>query len=252
MIQIQPDAVSRIAPLFAGWEESMIWSCLQGRMGRAWADRRIDPLSAQIVVADFCFFAGVPAEDLVRNAAQAFLIMVPAHPGWERLIEAVYPHNSRRVLRYATKKEGDVFQRGLLRAYQKMLPEDYSLRPMDEALYRQAACAQWSKDLVSQFPTYAAYRQEGLGFAAVYRGELVGGASSYTVYHGGLEIEVDVREDHRRNGVARACAASLILACLERGLYPCWDAANPESLHLAESLGYRLDQAYPAYEVTLS
>ena len=27
--------LERVAPLFAGWEETMIWSCLQGCMGYA-------------------------------------------------------------------------------------------------------------------------------------------------------------------------------------------------------------------------
>ena len=29
---------NRIADLFAGWEETLIWSCLQDCMGRAFAD----------------------------------------------------------------------------------------------------------------------------------------------------------------------------------------------------------------------
>ena len=31
--------LERVAPLFAGWEETMIWSCLQGCMGHAIADQ---------------------------------------------------------------------------------------------------------------------------------------------------------------------------------------------------------------------
>ena len=39
---------------------------------------------------------------------------------------------------------------------------------------------------------------------------------------------------------APACGAALVLTCLARGLYPSWDAANRESVALAEKLGYRL------------
>lgn len=52
-------------------------------------------------------------------------------------------------------------------------------------------------------------------------------------------------------GLAAACASALILECLNRGLYPSWDAANRESLALAEKLGYRFDREYPAYDVQL-
>ena len=85
--------------------------------------------------------------------------------------------------------------------------------------------------------------------AALYQGTPVAGASSYTVYRGGIEI--DTRVDFRRQGLATACGARLILNCLERGLYPSWDAHSRASLSLAEKLGYKLDRPYPAYEYTI-
>ena len=90
----------------------------------------------------------------------------------------------------------------------------------------------------------------GLGVAVFYQGELVAGASSYSVYDKGIEIEIDTREDHRRKGLAYACGAKLILECLDRDLYPSWDAQNPWSLALAEKLGYHFSHEYVAYEVT--
>ena len=80
--------------------------------------------------------------------------------------------------------------------------------------------------------------------AALSGGELVGGASSYTCYSGGYELQVETREDMRRRGVALACCARLILTCLDRGLYPSWDAANLESVALARRLGYRSETAF--------
>ena len=59
---------------------------------------------------------------------------------------------------------------------------------------------------------------------------------------------MDTREDERRKGLAMACCASLILACLDRKLYPSWDAHNKGSLALAEKLGYHFDKEYPTYE----
>jgi predicted GNAT family acetyltransferase len=55
---------------------------------------------------------------------------------------------------------------------------------------------------------------------------------------------VETHPDHRRRGIATACSAKLILECMERGLYPSWDAANRISVHLAEKLGYREKGAY--------
>lgn len=93
------------------------------------------------------------------------------------------------------------------------------------------------------------YQKYGLGVVALKDGEPVSGASSYTSYNGGIEIEIDTREDHRRRGLAFACGAKLILECLARGWYPSWDAQNKWSAALAEKLGYHFDGEYTAYEV---
>ncbi len=75
------------------------------------------------------------------------------------------------------------------------------------------------------------------------------GASSYTCYSQGIEIEIDTKEAFRRRGLASVCGAKLILECLSRGLYPSWDAQNKWSVALAEKLGYHFDREYTAYEV---
>ena len=77
----------------------------------------------------------------------------------------------------------------------------------------------------------------------------VSGASSYTRYREGIEIEVDTIESERRKNLALISCSALILRCLDEGLYPSWDAHNMGSVHLAEKLGYEFDHEYTAYEV---
>ena len=89
----------------------------------------------------------------------------------------------------------------------------------------------------------------GLGVVLLKDGEVVSGASSYSGYIGGIEIEIDTREDYRRKGVAYICGAKLILECLDRKWYQSWDAQNRWSVALAEKLGYHFDHAYVAYEI---
>ena len=74
---------------------------------------------------------------------------------------------------------------------------------------------------------------------------MAAGASSYTWYRGGIEIEIDTKAEYRRQGLALCCASALLLHCLERGLYPSWDAATPISVALAEKLGYHFEPRVP-------
>lgn len=242
----------RAAALFEGWQETMIWSCLQGVMGKIYADAQELPTCAMALLGDFRFLAGRPWRELVcfEPGRRAFRIMVPREEGWAELIEDCYREKARRVVRYAIKKEAEVFDREKLQAFVDRLPCGYTLKMMDEALFRRCGEIGWCRDWVAQYPDYAAYREHGMGAVILKDGEPVSGASSYSGYIGGIEIEIDTREDCRRRGLARVCGAKLILECLKRGWYPAWDAQNEGSAALAEELGYHVDCEYPAYEIS--
>ncbi|WP_343209198.1 GNAT family N-acetyltransferase [Anaerolentibacter hominis] len=245
-----------LAPLFDGWNETMIWSYLHGCMGNGWADQTSDPESARIITGDFCFLAGKPDAEFVKHIPSDFpspqILMVPRDNGWSRLIERCYPYSYRKFLRYALKKEPDAFDTDKLAGYVATLTKGYRIHPIDEAYFHAVRKEEWSKDLCSQFSSYEQYRDHGMGYLVLHGDKIVSGVSSYTYYDGGIEIEIDTRKPYRKKGLALACAAHMILECLKRGLYPSWDAANKESLHLAEKLGYHLDSAYVTYGINLS
>lgn len=128
-----------VTSLFAGWEETIIWSCLQGVMGAVYADRQEAPACAMAILGDFAFFAGKPDAALVsykpERCSQDFIIMVPQNAGWAGLIEQCYGEKAKKVTRYAFKKEPDVFDREKLRSAAKELPPEYEMRPIGEALF---------------------------------------------------------------------------------------------------------------------
>ena len=241
--------------LFSDWQESILWSCLQGVMGTLYTDTPDNPKSAMAVLGDFCFFAGEPNIDLV-SYKQAwtkpdFIIMTAREPGWNDMIEQVYGEHAKKVVRYAIKKEPDVFDEEKLQAIVNNLEPEFKLKLIDEPLYRECLKEEWSRDLVSQYFDYEQYREIGLGVVGLDGQKIVAGASSYSSYRGGIEVEVDTRKDYRRRGLASACGARLILECIRRGWYPSWDAQNLWSVALAEKLGYHLDHEYVAYEVMI-
>lgn len=245
-----PEVVEHI---FEGWQETLIWSCLQNIMGHLYADSQENPISAMALLGDFCFFAGKPNKELVMYkpewCEQDFLIMVPQKNDWAEMIEECYRKKAKKVVRYAIKKEPDIFDKNMLQNAVDGLPVGYALKMMDEELFYRCKQIPWCRDWVFQYKDYAMYQKYGLGAVILKDGEPVSGVSSYSGYRDGIEIEIDTKEAYRRKGLAYICGAKLILECLERGLYPSWDAQNKWSVALAEKLGYHFDYEYPAYEI---
>lgn len=118
-----------------------------------------------------------------------------------------------------------------------------------EADYPALMAQDWSRDLCGNFADGADFAGRGIGTVVLWEGRPVAGAASYAVCEGEIEIEIDTAPQFRRRGLAAVCGARLILNCLDRGLYPCWDAHDRRSLALAEKLGYRLLRPYTAYWV---
>lgn len=243
----------KITSFFDGWQETMIWSCLQNVMGHIFVDSKEQPTAAMALLGDFCFLAGEPNKKMIAYkpecCKQDFMIMVSQNDAWADCIEQCYGENAKKVVRYAIKKEGDIFDKELLQTAVNNLQDGYRIKMIDETLFYQCREIAWCKDWVSCYDSYALYRDYGLGVVILKGDEIVSGASSYTSYQGGIEVEIDTLKEYRRRGLAYAAGAKLILECLERGWYPSWDAQNKWSAALAEKLGYHYSHDYTAYEI---
>ncbi|QIB69906.1 GNAT family N-acetyltransferase [Aminipila butyrica] len=238
----------KAAALFNGWEEALIWSCLQGYMGNLIADNDENPTSAVIDIGDFCFFAGEPSRELLREISGSKLL-IPKDQPWEQLIEGFYGNKVKKFFRYAIKNQFNAFDVEMLNGYIKKLDSCYELKLFDQEIFEMAKSESWSVDLCSQFENFCHYQNRAVGTAILHDGKLVAGASPYAVYDEGIEIEIDTKPEYRRKGLATVCGAKLILTCLERNIYPHWDAHDLRSVALAEKLGYHLDRPYITYEL---
>ncbi|MGL5676007.1 MAG: GNAT family N-acetyltransferase [Cellulosilyticaceae bacterium] len=253
MYQVKLGDMDKVSRFFEKSTDTLIWSCLQGHMGHAYVDHLEQPTAAAVIVADFCFLAGEVSKEVVERLFEVhegtYLLVIAEDEGWHQALEEGYKDKHSKFMRYAIKKEKDVFDKVQLQDYVDSLPEKFHIKQIDEVLYQKTKEEEWSCDLCAQFPTYDDYATRGLGYVVMHEDEVVSGVSSYTIYDEGIEIEVDTRPDYRRQGLALACAAKLILECLDRGLYPSWDAANQGSVALAEKLGYHFDKEYMTYYI---
>ncbi len=238
---------SKVKELFAGWNETLIFSCLQKIMGKVYVSDPEQPKSAYAFVGCFGFYAGIPDKEMVMDRPDGFVIMTPQNNEWAKLIEECYPL-AKKVTRYAIKKD-TIFDQTMLQNEIKKLPAGYELKKIDADIYDQCLENPATEDFVSAFESKEKYLQMGRGMVILKNGIIVAGASSYTRYREGIEIEVDTIEPERRKHLATIACSALILNCLEEGLYPSWDAQNMNSVHLAEKLGYEFDHEYAAYEV---
>ena len=247
--------MDKVAPLFAGWPENLFRAVLDGLMGQAYANEGCT--AALLYVAGFGFLAGdaacPDAEALAvfvpDGASEGTRFWTPRDEAWARVIERALGSNARKAQRYAIRKDVHHFDVARLKALATALPAGYRLCAIDGACYRLALAQAWSRDLVAQFDDEADFLARGLGVVALLGDEVVAGASSFVVFCGGIEVEIDTRADQRRRGLAAACGAQLLLDCFARGLYPSWDAHNPASVALAEKLGYVYAHPYPVYEI---
>jgi hypothetical protein len=239
---------SKVEKLFAGWEETLIYSCLQKVMGKVLVTDTDNPVSAMAFVGCFAFLAGEPDRELVINKPDGFVIMTPQDERWSELIEECFP-DARKVTRYAIRKD-TVFDRNRLAEMAAKIPEGYELKKIDSDIYDLCMKDPVTADFVSAFGSKEKYLELGRGMVILKDGKIVSGASSYTRYKEGIEIEVDTVPYERRKGLAAVVCAALISACLDEGLYPSWDAHDMNSVQLSRRFGYEFDHEYTAYEVS--
>ena len=128
------DDVSKVKALFEGWEETLVYSCLQKVMGKVFVTDEDEPKSGMAFVGVFAFLAGEPDKELITEGKpDGFVIMIPQNEAWAALIEECYPDSIKRT-RFAIKKDTN-FDREFLSSIVSGLPEGYELRTIDSEVY---------------------------------------------------------------------------------------------------------------------
>lgn len=264
MVEIKKDKRDILRPLFASYTDTTVYSCLEGRnSSRAWADSETAPTAAVVFLGGFrkgsggfAFLAGDKSCPCIKELIRAYpedyegngRIIVPPDISWKSVIEDAVGHELKDNMRYSLSKSEHHFDRAQLKAWAHSLPDGFELRFVDRELFGMLESCPWSPESVGNFVSYDEFEKDNaMGVACLHKGEIVGVVGSFSAYNGGIEIEIDTKEEYRKRGIARAGASMLIDACLERGLYPSWDAATKISLALAQSLGYVPTGEYVSY-----
>lgn len=228
----------RALALFEGMPgaHSMVLAALAGQ-GRVLVDSPVRPRCGVAAAGDFLYCGGVPgpeARHILRRAMgvhEDWLIYAPGT--WRDVLQSITPVKLVTRVAYDQRQPKDAHLRSLLKA----MPEGAIFQPIEGEWIDWCRQAEWSRDFVSLYSNED-YQQRGLGVLLMVNGEAVAGASSYVSYPGGIEVQLQTRDDRQGRGYATLAAAKLILLAHERGLMVTWDAANEASARIAEKLGY--------------
>ncbi|MDQ0350318.1 GNAT superfamily N-acetyltransferase [Alkalibacillus filiformis] len=242
----------KLAPLFKDFDDTVVLSCLQGHMGSAYVDDLNHPTVAQIIVGIFVFYAGDhdadEANELLQNLPEFTLATVKTEE-WRKKFETLHKGSFEKIKRYEFYKNPNHLNQDYIKKYLTHIPEEYELKPIDLTIAEDPTLHELSEDFIAQFNSTNDFVERGMGFAMLHKGKVVCGATSFSIYDDGIEIEVATHPDYRGKGLATITASALILECLNRGFYPSWDAANMESVKLAEKLGYKFKTEYETYVI---
>ena len=248
MIKLSNNQMYKIEHLFKDIKFYMGKSVLDGCMGEAYIDDLDNPTIAYLLVRQYCFIDG----DSKSKSAKQALKTIPktakriiANDEWSNIIESTYNH-FEKTKRYSLKKEKDIFNKQDLEKFSKILNPNYEIKWIDERIYQLIKA---DNEDPKQMLITDDYLNKGIGVCCFKQDEIVGICSSNIIYKDGIEINIRVKEGYKHKGIGTAMASKLILLCLERGLYPSWDAANLDSLGLAKKLGYNYDSEYTVYKI---
>jgi L-amino acid N-acyltransferase YncA len=221
---------------------------VEGQMGQAFVDDLVQPSIYHVVIGPFHYFSGssdTPQAQTMMADFPAYNLLMPSSPGWGELARQQFGDTLQTNVRHSFSSDS------LSAAHLNQLLNNGSFQgeivEIDATVANQLSAASQLYFDLADFDSAEDFAARGLGLVALVEKQPVGIAYASLVCSQGIEISIFVDETHRRQGIATALGARLLLACLQRQLHPNWDAANPESVKLATKLGYRSTGAYEAY-----
>lgn len=257
MYELEKEEMFQIQDYYQNSNDSCIISALQGYMGRAFVENIKDRAMSMIVQGDFVFPSGdetrfdpeiadqmLKGLEFLDNFAE--LLIVPQNKAWHEFL--LSKSDMKVIKRYSLHKiKLEEFDLNNLKELAGQLPVEYHFARMDEAIATQALSSNWSSDFVSNFESAKDFVQRGIGIAIMKENELVCGATSYTVYNQGIEVEIATKPEYCKQGLATMCGARLVIECIKESRQVNWDAANLTSVKIAKKLGYTFQGEYDTF-----
>lgn len=249
MIKLENENLSLSQKFFKEIKFYMTKTALQGYMGQVFIDNIENPEFAIAFLGRFCFIDGNPKSINARQALveiDNYYKTIIANENWYEIIEEVYKDRYEIDKRYSIKKDTK-FDKEKLEELSSKLSDEYRIESIDSNNYK---IIKETNSFACNITMSENFEKYGIGFCAKNKkGEIVAVIASNGIYDDGLEINIKIEEQDRHKGLGTALGANMILECLKQNKYPSWDAANLDSVGLAEKLGYEVDSEYRIYKI---
>ncbi|RXJ74947.1 GNAT family N-acetyltransferase [Veronia nyctiphanis] len=264
-LRLQPELTEKLEALFAPTEMHATKACLQGHNGTVWTNDLNNPTAAQIQVGATHYFVGdcQYAVELLSNFNE-YMCATVFDDQWKAILEERFKNRFSIDTRTVFEHDPAHFDIAKLSKLANDLPVGYSIKPIDLSFLENAELHSLIPVTGPQYKNAQDFLARGLGYCVLFDGkddknegeaanceptqaQMVGAAASHNNYDDGIEVDICIDGAHRQKGLATAVCATLILHCLEQGLFPYWDAANESSVKLAQKLGYKKAGVYDSY-----
>jgi hypothetical protein len=245
-VEIPVSERHKLIPLFEScpYDRVLIESVLEGRFGWAYADSAAEPTVARLNSGAWTMLAGDPCapgvKDLLRLAPVAYV--TPQTAAWRQTLQEAFGKQfiALPFVDFSTKELDLAHLEKLI----ETLPAGFELKRLDRELAEQLPADTGNAYFFENFHTIADFLQRGLGYAVLQQGKIVSAATSMAQCQRAIDIEIETVAGYQKRGLATVGAARLVAHCLERGIEPCWLAANLASERLALKLGYVRGERY--------
>ncbi|QIK69118.1 GNAT family N-acetyltransferase [Erysipelothrix sp. HDW6C] len=231
---------------------------VEGGQGEGWIEPSKNPKTAVVNIDILSFLGGEASSnitgELLKQLPQPedtdWIIVFPQTDSWKTTIEQAFEGRLHKMQRHAMKKDTQ-FSISKLESMINSVSQQHKIEQLDESAYEAILASATMQDLVNKDDTKENTLSMGKGFVVRDGDRVVCGACSFLRTKDQIEVQIITDPDYQRQGLATACGAALILDCIKDNIHPSWDAANPESLRLAEKLGYEHDYGYDAYALKI-
>jgi GNAT superfamily N-acetyltransferase len=256
-----------VAPLFTYCDHDLaVPAILAGAVtGRVFADDAVPPRAAMVQAGRRLYLGGeeVPSDMVAALAAWFEDEGFPEALALDTDILAIYgaPTLWRETLldiladRHPIRVAREIYE-GLTgpRDWQSMLPQGFTLRPVNEALLGSGLkrLDDLREEMCSERPTVEEWLARSFGVCAVHEDELAGWCLSEYNLDERCEIGIETCEPYRRRGLGAAMAAALIDEAYQRGVrrvgWHCY-ASNLASAATARKAGLTKVADCVVYEI---